>query len=1121
MAQTEVGGEVSGEWTREGSPYILIDTTFVITDEVLTIREGVTVDFNSFPIMLFGSINATGTERDTIYFVGVEDFRFGIFNRGWRGNQRARSLRMEYVHHEPDNHNLTTARLAVNDFIVRNSEPSDCLVESSLRAEISDNVFSNATMELGGQPNDLLLGHNHFDNGIIRFVEFQNIEISGQTGNRGFMVFLGSTDRVEIFDITGLSLYMSNDSLDRHLGGINIRDSQFKILWFLNTNDVRINNCTMSHFNSNTSTNFDFGSSEVSEQFGLYETVSVNFHNSYLRLIDNSVIDDCEDIVFQNCRFLLQFQRNHNNIDLRDCDTISFLNCSMMNQTKPRGGLFRFFNSERIAINNCIFTSCSKVDELIDGHCRALWFTYNCLYNISQIYQADTSRIEDNLYIDPMLAGGRPFDFHLRPGSPCIDAGNPDNPEDPDGTPADIGAIYYNQEGNNAPIITSEWLEFAGRGREYEYVATAVDEGETNFVFSDLPEWLEEIDPGVVSGVTPEDCDSVTFILTCENEQENQDITLVDVIGVDGKPLRWALTGVLPFEDSPYAIVDDVYIPTDSTLTIEAGCDIDNLTPREDQYKNAHKFLPDGNLKILGTPDNMVSIHSDYPIGEEAPNDYQWQGIRRNYENSTPVDTLIIRYLDMYGSNNGISLSRFRHSEIVGCNLHDNGNGITIRSDYARVDSNTIVGRDYEFERIIHGSGGISVNGINASIRRNKIISHNQTGISCTSDIQEISYNYIERCGLSRGNPDNGRDGINCQPDSIGGIVHHNLLVNNGAGISLASGNGQDSHVKGKIYSNTIIRCWNESAIRLSGMDTAEVYNNLVYNAPQAVHFSNVDFSAPQSINNNLFFSCDEDFDYYLIPGYGVDTTLNHNGDQCDSFGNIFIDPELIGFGHDPYGLRQDSPAINAGSGVVDEDADGTISDIGYRPFDHNNPIPEIVQYVPEEQLYRLPHFGYLLFSMNAFDIDEDDLIGRYLLNGEAVSEELSDTIYFAERQAYQVIGEVTDGNSVVSTNWIVYVGRLEADHTEDIPLKYELIGIYPNPLNGIGTLQFSLDVGTKVHITIYNIIGRSVINSDLGHLPAGLHEATIKMDNLSSGTYVAILETPAGIRRCTVHLIK
>ncbi len=51
----------------------------------------------------------------------------------------------------------------------------------------------------------------------------------------------------------------------------------------------------------------------------------------------------------------------------------------------------------------------------------------------------------ENIFADPLFADALESDWNLLPGSPCIDSGDPNGALDPDGTRADMGALFYNQ----------------------------------------------------------------------------------------------------------------------------------------------------------------------------------------------------------------------------------------------------------------------------------------------------------------------------------------------------------------------------------------------------------------------------------------------------------------------------------------------------------------------------------------------------------------------------------------------------------------------------------------------------------------------------------------------------
>jgi len=98
-------------------------------------------------------------------------------------------------------------------------------------------------------------------------------------------------------------------------------------------------------------------------------------------------------------------------------------------------------SAETIIKNNIIFrnspsgASAYITDSTWDG------WDYNLVFdNFGLDYDGVQPGVHD-VHANPLFTDG----YHLLPGSPCIDAGDPTFPLDPDSTRADIGAYYFDQ----------------------------------------------------------------------------------------------------------------------------------------------------------------------------------------------------------------------------------------------------------------------------------------------------------------------------------------------------------------------------------------------------------------------------------------------------------------------------------------------------------------------------------------------------------------------------------------------------------------------------------------------------------------------------------------------------
>lgn len=84
-----------------------------------------------------------------------------------------------------------------------------------------------------------------------------------------------------------------------------------------------------------------------------------------------------------------------------------------------------------------------------------VYISYNDVWNnaLGQYYQGSSGPYvpfdpypgTGEISADPLFVDPGTGDFHLQAGSPCVDAGDPESPVDPDSTIADMGAFYFDQ----------------------------------------------------------------------------------------------------------------------------------------------------------------------------------------------------------------------------------------------------------------------------------------------------------------------------------------------------------------------------------------------------------------------------------------------------------------------------------------------------------------------------------------------------------------------------------------------------------------------------------------------------------------------------------------------------
>ena len=108
--------------------------------------------------------------------------------------------------------------------------------------------------------------------------------------------------------------------------------------------------------------------------------------------------------------------------------------------TNPEGDGMTLEVFRGVELRNNIIAFCRR--GVVNEHWKTPTLEYNDVYGCEEEDYVECEAGEGSISADPRFADLQNGDYHLMWNSPCIDAGDPWSPHDPDGTRADMGAFY-------------------------------------------------------------------------------------------------------------------------------------------------------------------------------------------------------------------------------------------------------------------------------------------------------------------------------------------------------------------------------------------------------------------------------------------------------------------------------------------------------------------------------------------------------------------------------------------------------------------------------------------------------------------------------------------------------
>jgi len=823
------------------------------------------------------------------------------------------------------------------------------------------------------------------------------------------------------------------------------------------------------------------------------------------------------DISVNNCRFIENISERFGGSFMGQFSELNSTNTIMYKNKAVNGGAIY---SDIINIDFC--TIVSNVAELGAGggiFCEegliqnSILYFNNSTSNNNQIYPDNSSLIieycdiengwsgEGNINQNPLFKNVVLEDFSLENNSPCIDSANPNSQLDPDGTIADIGAIYHNQKGNSSvfPLV----LDFneVNIGSKQTKVLTITNIFDTALTVTKIELNSDVFFTEIITPFTllVEESINISIVFTPIKVEEYIDSMKITTnysnenIKLKGSGINeysGNVHGVWEKSSSPIIVTDNIIVPENDALEIESGVTV--------KIMGGKKITIYGKLYASGTVED--SIHF---INYERTK--KWWGLQFINSNNSSL----LEYCVIEGANSDDNIANNRNAEENGGGIYCLNSNLIINNSkisknraapvwsmsdgfgggiYSKNSQLTIYNCEISNNIMSHGGGGIYSEN-SELILNNSIIKNNYAeefaiygnssgaGIYIGSGIVKIINNSIlNNYNYGYQNPGGGITISNCNKY----LIEDNSIANNGADIG------------GGLFVN------NSSG----NID----YNNIHFNIASdggGIYIQNSTATIQKNnITNNTAYMEGGGVYIYSDNVNIINNTIAYNIVECDNC--------LNGGGVSIYGNSQNNSILNSiifGNKTNSNlDVSGQI-DISYSLLGESVGGEGNIN---EDPLFEVS----FLLKKNSPCIDKGSPID--IFNDIEDTNNIGFPLFPSEGSLRNDMG--SSGGRIVADS-LITSSNIEDD---EIPFVFSLSQNYPNPFNPTTMVSYTLPTDSKVKIEITNILGQRVGVLVNKNKSAGYYEVTWNASNLSSGIYlISIRADGLDSKRCFVQVRK